>query len=268
MSTQAIAIPNSKNFSLPGMLFLSVLGHLAVFAIVIAFPYLFPNHHSQPFGGPSGGGGNVVWGNLDVGGQGKPAPPKVIQEEPAPAKTISKLHEDEQPLASKTELPAPKPKKEEKSPAKETLNQAKRKQEGPFGRGTDTTNNAGKQGTGGSGKFGLGTFGTGQGGPGGVGTGTGVEFPFPWYIESVMTKIEISWYKPAIADSQEHVAVVYFEIGRAGQVQNLKVEKSSGIPALDRSAENAVLGAEPFPPLPNQWTEPELSFRLNFNYTH
>jgi periplasmic protein TonB len=267
VSTQAITIPHAKNFSLPGMLFLSILGHVLVFAIVFAFPYIFPSHHPEPFGGPSGGGGNVVWGNLNVGSPGKPAPPKVTQEEPAPPKTISKLHEEEQPLDSKTELPAPKPKKEKMATAKQTLNQKERTDVGPNGRGKDTSG-AAKQGNGGPGKFGVGTFGTGQGGPGGIGTGTGVQFPFPWYIESVMTKIEINWFKPAIADSQEHVAVVYFEITRAGQVTNLKVEQSSGIPALDRSAENAVLGAEPFPPLPNQWTEPMLSFRLNFNYTH
>ena len=43
--------------------------------------------------------------------------------------------------------------------------------------------------------------------------------------------------------------------------------EESGIPALDRSAESAILNSQPFPPLPAQWTDPDLAFRLTFQYT-
>ena len=94
-------------------------------------------------------------------------------------------------------------------------------------------------------------------------------FPFPWYIEAVFTKLEINWVKPYLvnAEPREYTAVVYFIIGRNGQVSKVEVEQSSGIAALDRSAESAVLGSAPFPPLPNQWTEPELAFRVRFTHT-
>ena len=103
------------------------------------------------------------------------------------------------------------------------------------------------------------------GGEGGFGTGTGRPFPFPWYIENVIDKIELSWKKPFLAEqSKDYKTVVYFIISRTGKVSGVKTEESSGITALDRSCESAILGAAPFPPLPNQWTEPVIAFRLTF----
>ena len=141
--------------------------------------------------------------------------------------------------------------------------------EGEYGKGEDKSKDAGKSGSSGSGTFGLGSFGGNQAGPGGFGTGTGVPFPFPWYLENVFTKIELNWSKPYVQEvtPQVYTCVVYFVITRAGQVRDVQLERSSGVPALDRSAESAILGSTPFPPLPNQWTEPDLPFRLTFSYS-
>jgi TonB family protein len=267
-----IPLNQSKEASFPAMLFLSIMGHFVMLAVFLFLPQFLPGHRPEPFGGPSGSGGmNVMTVDFGMGKQGKPAKDAVRETEPAPALYIAKkTKEPDVPLESKTELPDPAQKKKPKDEPTEkaTLNQPQRKKDGEFGKGTDTKKDAGKSGNEGKGGFGVATFGVGEGGPGGYGTGTGIPFPFPWYIESVLTKIEISWMKPYIVEPipQDHIAVVYFVITRAGQVKQVQVEQSSGIAALDRSAESAVLGAAPFPPLPNQWTEPELAFRLRFRY--
>ena len=164
-------------------------------------------------------------------------------------------------------LPEEKPKKKDEPTAKATLNQKERKNDGEFGTGTDTQKESGKSGTDGKG-FGIGTAGAGDGTGGAFGTG-GTPFPFPWYIENVLTKIEINWVKPYVQETtpQEYDCVVYFVITRAGQVRDVKVEQGSGIPSLDLSAESAIHSSTPFPPLPNQWLEPDLAFRVNFTYT-
>jgi TonB family protein len=272
MSNRSVALRQQKQLSFPMMLFVSILVHIGGLLVLLIAPSLLPRHKPEPFGGPSGSGGNVMWvSTAGLGRIGKPSARNLTQQEPAPARYISKTtKEEEVPLLSKTVLPDLKPKKKQDEPtAKETLNQRERKKEGEFGRGTDTSKDSGKSGNEGKGKFGVGTFGVGEGGEGGYGTGTGVPFPFPWYIENVFTKLELSWVKPILTDSseQEYLVVLYFVILKNGQVRNVTLEQSSGIPALDRSAQSAILGAAPFPPLPYQWTEPELAFRVRFVYT-
>src|SRR5262249_4542922 len=222
-------------------------------------------------GGPSGGGGlDVNWVNLNAG-KSTPVIKPQSEEEAAPSKTIEKLmKEDQEPLKTNLTLPEISKKKEEKPQPKETLNQPERKWDGTFGPGKNTAKNSGVSGAGKGGKFGVGAFGTGNTGPGGSGpTGTGIEFPFPWYVDRVTQKIDMNWVKPYINNPASNVleTVVYFVITRDGQVRDVKVEKSSGIDILDRSAESAIESSTPFPPLPPQWTEPDLAFRLTFRYT-
>lgn len=271
--TRAETLRPSRSPSLPVLIFVSIIAHAFAILLAIVVPGILPHGRPEPFGGPSGGGGlNVMTVNLGAGLPGKRSPVPVTQMEPAPALRISKTQPEEEPkLESKLTLPDPNQKKKPKDEptAKSTLNQPKRKTEGPFGTGTDTKKDAGKSGTEGHGKSGVGAVGIGEGGPGGYGTGTGVAFPFPWYIEAVLTKLEISWVKPYLSDAapKEYTAVVYFVIERNGQVDQVTIEQSSGIPALDRSAQSAVLGASPFPPLPPQWTESNLAFRIRFTHT-
>jgi len=264
---------NAKSVSLPLMVAGSFFFHVAAITLFLVLPQLLPHRTPQIFGGQSGSGGLRVVGVFDLTmGQKGPAASKPAQEEPAPARYLTTKKAEEVPLESATSLPDPtKKKKKEEPAAKETLNQplSQRKLEGPYGKGTNTKVESPKSGSAGTGKFGVGSFGAGEGGPGGYGTGTGVEFPFPWYLESIFTKIEINWGKPYIEETtpQQYISVVYFVISRTGQVSGVKIDQSSGIPALDRSAESAVLSAAPFPPLPNQWTQPDLAFRVSFYYT-
>lgn len=259
-----------KQAGLPVMIFVSIFGHALAMLVFLIAPGLLSSSNPEPFGGSPGG--NVMWvSSAAIGTEGKPSQKELTQEEPAPAQFLKKAtaEEEDVPLPSKTEFPEPEKKKPKEQPAaKETLNQAKRKIEGPYGKGTDKSENSGKSGTDGKGKTGLGIGIGGTGDGSGTGTGTGVPFPYPWYIDIVKTKIELNWRKPFLEQAgQEFSATVYFVIQRNGQVKMVKTEQLSGIPSLDRSCESAILGAAPFPPLPTQWTEPDLAFRLTFRYT-
>jgi|GEM_PF-4308527 len=259
-----------KQAGLPIMIFVSMFGHALAILIFLIVPGLLSSGNPEPFGG-SGAGGNVVWVSTSaIGQEGKPSQKELTQEEPAPAKFIKKATaEDEVPLESKTEFPQAQKKKPKDEPtAKETLNQPDRKKTGEYGKGHDVSENSGKSGSQGKGKTGVG-IGIGGTGDGSTGTGTGIPFPYPWYVEIVKTKIELNWRKPFVqqATPQEFITTVYFVIQRNGVVSQVKTEETSGITSIDRSCESAILGAAPFPPLPTQWTEPNLAFRLTFRYT-
>ncbi|MCI0616993.1 TonB family protein [bacterium] len=270
MSAQSIAVAQSRD-SFPFMLVMSIGAHVIAILFALVAPYILPERTPSEFGGPGGTGGLKVVGVIDFG-KGKPGKQTttpVTEEEPAPAKQIRKVNKEPEPeeLDSKLTLPEEKPKKKDEPTAKSTLNQKERKYEGEFGTGKDTRKESGKSGTDGKG-FGIKTAGPGGGTGGAFGTG-GTPFPFPWYVENVLTKIESNWVKPYIVETtpQEYNCVVYFVITRAGQVRDVKIESGSGIAALDRSAESAIQSSTPFPPLPNQWLEPDLAFRANFSYT-
>jgi len=252
---------HSKEASFPLMLFASFMAHILALIVFIAAPQILPRSKRPTFGGSGPAGGlNVMTVDFRLG------QPK---EEPAPARYLKKYTQVEEPkVESKLEFPDEQKKKVKEQPAaKETLNvpAAKRKVEGQFGKGTDMSKDAGKSGKSGHGGIGLGS---GEGGLG-AGTGTGVPFPFPWYVEAVLTKLEISWAKPPLHNvpPRDYTAVIYFLIKRNGQASRAEIETSSGIPTLDRSAVDAVYAASPFPPLPNQWTEPDLAFRIRFTHT-
>jgi TonB family protein len=270
MTAQSIAVAQSRD-SFPFMLVMSISAHVIAILFALVAPYILPKRTPSEFGGPGGSGGLKVVGVIDFGKgkPGKPAKTPKTEEEPAPARQIAKVNKEEEPedLKSKLTLPEEKPKKKDEPTAKSTLNQKERKNDGEFGTGKDTRKESGMSGSEGKG-FGIKTAGAG-GGPGGAfGTG-GTPFPFPWYVENVLSKIELNWVKPYILETtpQEYDCVVYFVITRAGQVRDVKVERGSGIPSLDLSAESAIQSSTPFPPLPNQWLEPDLAFRVNFTYT-
>ena len=260
MSQAAIAMhAHGKEASFPLMLFGSLMAHILALIIFIAAPQILPKTKRPTFGGSGLGGGlNVMTVDFRL--------EQLPKAEPAPSRYLTKYTEEEKPeVASKLEFPEKEKKKTKEPPsAKETLNipASKRKVEGPFGKGTDRSKEAGKSGHGGIG------VGSGEGRLG-AGTGTGIPFPFPWYVEAVLTKLEISWAKPPLHEvaPKEYTAVVYFIIRRNGQIARVEIETPSGIQTLDRSAIDAVYAASPFPPLPNQWTQPDLAFRIRFTHT-
>ena len=197
MSAQSIAVAQPKD-SFAFTLVMSIAAHTIAILFALVAPYILPKRTPSEFGGPGGSGGLKVVGVIDFG-KGKPGKQTttpVTEEEPAPAKQIAKVNKEPEPekLDSKLTLPEEKPKKKDEPTAKSTLNQKDRKNDGEFGTGKDTRKESGKSGTEGKG-FGIKTAGAGDGPGGAFGTG-GTPFPFPWYVENVLSKIELNWVKP------------------------------------------------------------------------
>lgn len=76
------------------------------------------------------------------------------------------------------------------------------------------------------------------------------EFPFPHYLMLVQMRIEANWQPPFSGIGHE-ATTVYFKITSAGEIGDVKVEKSSGNFGLDQAAVRAVYSANPLPPLPS-----------------
>lgn len=77
---------------------------------------------------------------------------------------------------------------------------------------------------------------------------------FDWYRTAVSTALFSQWRKPPLDDQREALeALVSFEIEPDGRVRGVRLERSSGVPSLDRSALRAVTDAAPLPPLPRNW---------------
>lgn len=74
----------------------------------------------------------------------------------------------------------------------------------------------------------------------------GKPFPFPWYIERLVGKIERNW-RPT---SNTLTATIHFRIDARGRIHDVEVEESSGNFVFDRAARRAVEAAGPLPPLP------------------
>ena len=75
------------------------------------------------------------------------------------------------------------------------------------------------------------------------------EFPFPYYLVQVQNLIERNWRAPFSGQGQR-AATVYFKISRSGEVEDVKIEQSSGNALFDQAAMRAVYYASPLPPLP------------------
>jgi TonB family protein len=107
--------------------------------------------------------------------------------------------------------------------------------------------------------FGLTTGGGGTGGYLDVGN-----FCCPEYLTTMLQLIQRNW------NAQQQVAgqtTMKFTIQRDGRLADVVVERPSGYPALDLTAQRALLVTRQLPPLPAQYTESDhLTVHLVFNY--
>jgi TonB family protein len=88
---------------------------------------------------------------------------------------------------------------------------------------------------------------------------------FAWYRSSVANALYGHWRRPVVSGISEPIEVrVAFEIMRDGNVRGLRIEESSGVPTLDRSALRAVSDATPLPALPSMLSEPYLPASIVF----
>lgn len=74
-----------------------------------------------------------------------------------------------------------------------------------------------------------------------------------WYRDRVVAALRSRWRQPLLEGYRDSLTVrVRFEIQRDGTIFGLRIDASSGVPSLDRSALRAVQESSPLPPLPKQ----------------
>jgi TonB family protein len=115
-----------------------------------------------------------------------------------------------------------------------------------------------------------GSPGGGAGGAVGAGGNVGVsgaafdsDFQFSYYVERMLVSIGMNWFKPSQGGTVS--PVIHFKIEKDGTVSDASVERSSGLPFVDRAALRAVLSSSPLPPLPAEYTGSQLGVHLKFD---
>ena len=87
------------------------------------------------------------------------------------------------------------------------------------------------------------------------------DFNYSYYVAQMLASIGANWFKPT---DQAVNPVIFFRIARDGSISDVRVEKSSGLPFVDRAAQRAVLASSPLPPLPADFHESSLGVHLKF----
>jgi TonB family protein len=89
---------------------------------------------------------------------------------------------------------------------------------------------------------------------------------FPEYVNSLIRAIHTQWQRPAGVPFGTKVYVTFTIPKRGGLVNNVEVEKASGLPPMDNSAKRAVMTAS-VPPLPREYTGSSIDVRFSFEYS-
>jgi len=88
------------------------------------------------------------------------------------------------------------------------------------------------------------------------------------YLEIVKREVKKNWYNliPESVLFKKGVVSLQFSILKNGQVAGLQYVNGSGDVSLDRAAYGGVTASDPFPPLPTEFTGPNLTLRFTFFY--
>jgi protein TonB len=95
------------------------------------------------------------------------------------------------------------------------------------------------------------------------------DFEFTYYLVLVRNRVAQNWSPPAGLGTggQPVRAVVYFKIGRGGEISATQIEQSSNAEFFDRSALRSVMISNPMPPLPLGYSGSELGVHFGFEYS-
>jgi protein TonB len=104
----------------------------------------------------------------------------------------------------------------------------------------------------------------GANGSGMVGIGAGIlGNRFGYYTDLLQRRVAEKWNTAGLPQTAPPV-VVTFDILRSGQTKSIRVEQSSGNPALDNTALRAIYEASPFDPLPGAYPGNDVNVELWF----
>lgn len=125
---------------------------------------------------------------------------------------------------------------------------------------------------GGNGRFsnsnGTGSGNVGNPGPGNPKGAPGIdaikEPDFGPYMKELQRRIKMNWDPPKGNESKR--VILLFTISKDGRLLNVKVQRSSGLPAADNAAINAVKLTAPFRPLPPEFRGNSVDIQFTFDY--
>lgn len=119
-------------------------------------------------------------------------------------------------------------------------------------------------GSAGNGLAGLGASGNGSGGNG---SGLSGCFDAAW-LRAVTARVSQFFYYPdaALAVHRTGLVTVHFNVRRDGQIDRLRIAKSSGDAELDRAALDIVQKAAPLPPIPDRMQTDRVEGDLPINF--
>ncbi len=138
---------------------------------------------------------------------------------------------------------------------------------GGYGRGSATSTPS-PRGIGSGSSYSPGGSNAGNPGPGNRNGRPGVdairEPNFGPYMSDLSRRIKANWDPPRGDESKR--VVLLFTIAKDGRLLNVKVLKSSGVPAADRAALAAVELTAPFRPLPSDFRGTSVDIQFTFDY--
>ncbi|HEY2010024.1 MAG TPA: TonB family protein [Rhizomicrobium sp.] len=119
-------------------------------------------------------------------------------------------------------------------------------------------------GTGGNGTMGQATSGNGTGGNGGALAGC----LDPIWMRAVTERVRQFFYFPgaALAVHRTGLVIMHFAVRRNGQMDGLKISKSSGDDGLDKAATDIMQKAQPLPPIPDRMHTDQVYGELAINF--
>jgi len=254
--TAVLAERMQPSKGLDRMVWFSIGAHVLLVVALLLMPAIAPEDTAPrtvmeiSLGGAPG---PRAGGMTPMGGRTVQAPqPIETVRRPVPAAPAPKTPEMTMPApAPPKPRPAPKTPPVREAPPQATARTPSQGAEPQTGSATADT---GAKGMG----FGLTTGGGGTGGYLDVGN-----FCCPEYLTTMLSLIQRNW------NSRQQVAgqaVVKFTIQRDGRITDVEVERPSGYFALDQTAQRALLMTRQLPPLPAQFTEPQLTVHLIFRY--
>ncbi|HTC84431.1 MAG TPA: energy transducer TonB [Rhizomicrobium sp.] len=119
-------------------------------------------------------------------------------------------------------------------------------------------------GTAGTGPMGQAASGNGTGGNGGSLAGC----LDPLWMHAVTERVRQFFYYPgaALAVHTTGVVTMHFTVRRNGQIDRLKISKSSGDDGLDKAATDIMQKAQPLPPIPDRMRTDRVDGELPINF--
>jgi len=221
--------------------------HIGVFTLLLIASRLSPDPSPFPeaiafvqigFPGPSQG-----MGGGPSPGEPAEAPPEPPKKEDAP-RVVRPTKEDREQLP----MPDAKPKPSKVRP--------KKPESGLIGRDAASADSARL-------KAATATPGLGLGGAGG--SPFDGDFEYSYYVQQMFGRVFQNWQRVPVKGTT--FTIIRFTILKDGRVDDVQVEKSSGVPQLDRAALRAVYLSDPLPPLPQSYPRDRVGVHLRFEYS-